>query len=262
MKVLVILAVRNEAPYLKVLLPYLFEQNVHIHIIDNDSTDKSQQIFANYSSEYLTTEKLPFKGQFSLKEQLSKKQEVVLNSDADWIIHHDADEILQSTKPGENLRDLITRVDNLGFNAINFLEYVFLPENELVDYAGSNYLQSMHHYYFFEPKKTRLIRAYKRNVNLENVSSGGHILRGEGLNLYESNMSLRHYICLSLDRLRRKYGERTFSNEELARGWHRNRVNRDWQKVTFPNLSLMTDVTKKGLSTDNPYNKHFWSWDD
>src|ERR1700756_192856 len=103
-----VIVARNEAPYLQYLLPYLAEQNIDVVIIDNESTDSSNKIYAAYANkpviEVLT---LPFTGVFSLPAAIAKKFEVYNKLSHDWLIHHDADEIMQHRESDRSLRNAI-----------------------------------------------------------------------------------------------------------------------------------------------------------
>ena len=74
---------------------------------------------------------------------LRRKDSFRQSVDADWFIHHDADEIMHSSRPGETLLEAIARIDREGYNAIDFDEFVFVHENDSVDYEGQNYYEKM-----------------------------------------------------------------------------------------------------------------------
>ena len=123
-----IIAVRDEYQYLKILLPELARQAIDVAIVDNDSTDDSHQLYRQYRHHpVISVDRLPFRGAFSLSDQLEKKHEVCNRLGHDWIVHHDADEILEHRRASRTLRDAIEEADVLGYDIINFEEFVFLP---------------------------------------------------------------------------------------------------------------------------------------
>ena len=71
--------------------------------------------------------RLPYRGVFSLTEQLEAKAEAYRRIESDWFIHQDADEILESPHAKGSLREGIERVAAEGWNVINFDEFVFVP---------------------------------------------------------------------------------------------------------------------------------------
>ena len=104
---------------------------------------------------------LPFTGTLELRRQLEKKEEVIANLSADWVIHLDVDEIMHSYHEEETINQAITRVAHEGFNVVDFDEFVFLPIEE--EYQNSNSgIPSLRWCYFFQPNKPRLMRARKR----------------------------------------------------------------------------------------------------
>jgi hypothetical protein len=259
-----IIATRNEAHYLKVLLPILAEQKIDVAIVDNGSTDESYELYSNYRGKpIILVETLAYRGVYSLSELLAKKQEIIKKIKHDWIINHDSDEIMEHRQPGLTLRDAICEADEGNYNAINFDEFVFLPEPD-IDYSYENHYTNLLRYYFFEPSKNRLNRAWKRNTQLNNLQSGGHLLRGNDLSIAPNNQILRHYIVLSQDYAWKKYLNRPYDPECIARGWHGNKLNFTVKNLTLPNSSdllfRLSRYDSKEFFRDKPASKHFWEW--
>jgi len=90
-----IVCVRNEKRYLAGLIAHLRAQGVDIVFIDNESTDGSREIIDRYlGTDVLSVHNLPYHGAFSLSDQLQAKAEVEQGLTHDWVMHVDADEIL------------------------------------------------------------------------------------------------------------------------------------------------------------------------
>lgn len=265
LRICAILAVRNEVQYLRVLLPLLAGQRIDVVIVDNESGDGSRELFSRFMGEpILWVETLPFRGFFSLSDQLKMKQEVCRRIGHDWVIHHDADEIMEHCQPGKSLRDAIHEADESGHNVINFEEFVFIPRPG-ADYFNSDYHRQNLRYYFFEPTKNRLNRAWKRTSQFHNETSGGHQLEGSSLSVAPTNHILRHYIVLSEEHARRKYLHRSFDRVDLTRGWHTNRVSFTQENLLLPHESNLIHELKRHDSKDycrsDPALKHFWEWE-
>jgi len=259
-----LIAVRNEFQYLRILLPLLAGQKIDVVIIDNESTDKSRELYsALMGKPILAVESLPYRGFFSLSEQLSTKHTLCKTINHDWVIHQDADEILEHCKPGLTLRDAIQEADRHGYNALNFEEFVFLPEPGS-DYCSRNYYSELLRYYFFEPHENRLNRAWKLSSQLSNTAVGGHNLRGNNLLISPTNHILRHYIVLSQNHARSKYLNRSFDPQCRAKGWHRNRLNFNKNNLLLPQRSnfllYLNKHAPKIFSRTKPTDKHFWEW--
>lgn len=260
-----VIAVRNDAQYLRFLLPLLANQGIDVAILDHESADDCQALFSEFAKNpIILLERIPFRGYFSLAEQLEAKQKIYRRVKHDWVIHHDVDEILENIQPGLTLRDAIQDAHDMGYDVINFDEFVFLPEPGS-DYSDSNHYRRMLRYYFYEPEKNRLNRAWKRALNLDNTTSGGHRLSGRSFSISPVNHILRHYIALSYEHVKRKYLSRAFDSQELMQGWHKSRV-----AITESNLKLISAspflfqldaYDSKKFCKDRPADKHYWQWE-
>lgn len=183
--------------------------------------------------------------------------------DADWVMHLDADEIPHSYRPGETLRQTISRIDHQGYNAIDFNEFVFLP----VDFAyqpnyGAPY-QPLQHYYFFEPSAPRLMRAWKKVDGFSMIEAGGHNLEGDDIRLAPETLALRHYIFRDQEHAYRKYARRIFAATDLARGWHGNRIAQPVEAFRFPKadrLSRLASPDGYDFDRSHPQLRHYWQW--
>lgn len=260
-----VIAVRNEAQYLPTLLPILAGQGIEVAILDHESTDGSRELYTKFwGNPVVLIESLPYEGVYSQTKQLEGKQKIYDKLRHDWVIHHDADEILEHSQPERNLRDAVEEADDQGANIINFDEFVFLPEVG-ADYLEKNYYQGMLRYYFFEPHKNRLNRAWKREMKFDNMLSGGHTLEGNQGITHPTNHVLRHYIALSYEHALRKYLHRRFGEEDLKRNWHWNRLNLTKQNLALPQdgeyLFRLTASDARDFKRDKPAVKHYWSWD-
>jgi len=264
LRVVAIIAIHNERPYLANCLTHLVQNGVEYAIIDNGSTDGAENILSEprFAAGLVAVQHLPFTGVFDLNAQLVAKQRLAATLDADWFIHLDADEIMHSYQEQESLKSAIVRLDAQGWQVINFDEFVFLPvdANYVTDCEG---MQPLLHYYFFEPKRPRLMRAWKATNNLSNVGSGGHILTGADFRLAPEPLTLRHYIFRDQGHAFEKYRRRQYSQAEIARGWHYNRVGQPETKFTFPSPTALERITTRGernLRRDNPRLEHYWQW--
>ncbi len=259
-----VIAVRNEAPYLEYLLPRLAAQGIDVAVLDHGSEDATRNLLERHRDDpVIRIEQLPYRGTFALEEQLAAKRLLIGTLTQDWIIHLDADEVLEHRNPGSSLRAAIEEAQGFGANVVNFEEFTFIPEPD-ADYSGRDYYAEMHRYYFFEKWKNWLHRAWRRDAGLDNTALGGHVLSGEHIRMCPYTHVMRHYIALSQAHIRRKYLTRSFAEAEVARGWHRDRV-----RVTHEALQLPTDdPCIKTLGTaDNeclcraaPVASHYWHW--
>jgi hypothetical protein len=192
-------------------------------LIDNESTDETVEIAESFRGNGLVqivTSAYP--GYYDWIGLLRVKEALARQIDADWLIHQDADEILEGPEPVRSLRDWIATADSEGYSAINFDEFVFVPTSEDDKYEGTDYVALMRYYYFFEPYPLRLVRGWRKAPDIDLSSTGGHMASFASQKIYPIHFVLRHYIALSMRHLREKYlVKRRYSEVEVReRGWH------------------------------------------
>src|SRR4051812_35461502 len=159
-RVVAVLAVRNERPYLGGCLAHLVDNEIDFFVVDNASTDSSLDLLRQprFREHLVGYRSLPFTGAFDWEGLMQAREAAAHEVDADWVVFVSADEIMHSYRGGETLRAGIERVDGEGYDAIDFNEFVSPPieRDYVVDPPGP---QPLRHYYFFEPYRPRLMRA-------------------------------------------------------------------------------------------------------
>ena len=159
--------------------------------------------------------RLPYRGVFSLTEQLEAKAEAIRRIRVGLVHSPGCRRDLESPR-GESLREGIECAAAEGWNVVNFDEFVFVPPmGEEASEHGISTTRVLH-YYFFEPEPGRLMRAWK-NVPASCRWAGGKV-DGPGTSPLPRELRLRHYPALNLDHARRKYPLRRFATEDLAKG--------------------------------------------
>ena len=260
LRIVALLAIRNEELFLERCLEHLYQNGVFTYIIDNESTDNSAKIADKFTKRgVIGIETLPYKGSFDLAGQLEFKQCLTKRLDADWFIHHDADEIRYAPSSFATLHDGILHADHEGYNAVNFNEFVFVPTSKEEVFEGTDYVQKMKYYYFFAPKPLRRINAWKNTGNdIDLVSWGGHAINFPGMNIYPENFILRHYLALSYKHACRKYGNTSqYKTSEIQRGWFSARSNFKKEVCNFPTPSqLKKTCNNVDLDTSDPWKNH------
>jgi glycosyltransferase involved in cell wall biosynthesis len=261
MRIVALLALRNEDFYLKRCLEHLNQQGIETCIIDNNSNDGTTAIAREFIGRgVIQIERYPYPGFYDWWGILKLKETLSRATRADWFIHHDVDEIMEAPCQFATIADAIAKVDAEGFNTINFDEFVFVPTSDSESYEGQDYVANMRRYYFFEPTPLRLFRAWKRQPEILLASSGGHNLTFAGQKLYPQNFVLRHYIGLSAAHLRAKYCGRSFSKNEVEeRGWHGWRARFRHDMLVLPNpTELKTLSTPPEWDKSDPKTRHLF----
>lgn len=261
MRCVALIAIRNGMAYLPRLLEHLAAQRVAAAIIDHGSEDGSARFCrGRLGREVITVESLDYDGTFSLRQQLQAKQALAERLGADWLIHQDVDELLQSPVAGETLSAGIARAAAAGANCINFDEFVFLPYPD--EQSGDDPFGSRR-YYFLQPSYPRLLRAWRHGLGLSNVASAGHRLQGAPLRRFDEDFILRHYPFTSQAHALRKYAQRRFADHEIRQGWHRKRRAVPPGRFRFPAESRLKSLpTAESVDFDrsDPRTEHYWHW--
>ena len=255
MRVIAVIMVRNGVEYAEKCISHLIENGIEVAIIDQSSDDGTYEVCQSFINDGVCKlQRISYPGYFSLKDQLLEKNKLMSQLQTDWLIHYDIDECLESPDPNLSLYESIKLEDSRGYNAINFNEFVFLPYDESISFYDSS------SYYFFEPFFPRLMRAWKKNSKLSGLESGGHLLKGS-IKLSPENHILKHYVFTSQQHALNKYKKRLFSKEEITKGWHRNRLKIESDKLIFPdreNLEVLMPSKPYHFVTSNPWEKHYW----
>jgi glycosyltransferase involved in cell wall biosynthesis len=265
MKIVALLTVRNEERYVARCIRHLHEQGIEICLIDNESTDRTMAIVSELRHlGVYRVETQPYPGFFSLSDQCRLQERLARDIDADWFIHHDADEIRESDHgPSQTLRDAIAEIDAQGFTAINFDEFVFVPSSEAEECREEDFTAALSHYYFFQPAPNHRVNAWKKlpNVAVDLTSTGGHGVLFEGRTLADRCLVLRHYPALSAAHAQQKYGSsRVYDPEEMAsRGWHVGRESWKTKRFRYPDpVALKRHVEGARFETSEPKSKHLF----
>jgi hypothetical protein len=262
MRVVAVLAVRNERPYLSNCLSHLVENGIDFAIVDNDSVDGCAELihdrrFAPHLAGY---RRVPFTGAFIWQEILQVQEQLLSTIDADWHLLLSPDEVMHSYVPDETLANAIARLDSQGFDVINFDEFVFLPVDGdyIADHAGA---QPLSHYYFYEPRHPNQMRAWKKKPNISNIEGAGHLISAANIRLAPESLALRHYIFRSQAHAFQKYANRVFAADELKRGWHDDRAGQPVAHFTFPpagKLHRLATPHDRNLDRDHARKTHYW----
>ncbi len=261
MRIVALLAVRNEAYYIERCLQHLYGQGIETCLIDNGSTDQTLEIAKKYLQYgVFRIEHIPFNGIYEWEKILQFKSDLANDIKADWFIHHDADEIREAPKQFSNLAEGIKAADEQGYNAINSDELVFVPMSDKEAFEGCDYVKDMVFYYHFKPKEDHRVNIWKKtHAEVDLVSTGGHSALFANRHLSPDNFILRHYILLSKRHAFEKYGRRQYDPKELAKGMHRKRAAFNPEHMKFPPVTAMKTISKDGgWDLSMPYTDHLF----
>ena len=260
MRVVAIIALRNEERVLGRTLEHLAAQEVDVCLIDNGSTDGSAAIARSFLGRgVFRLETLPFDGSFNMPELMALKERLTREIEADWFLHQDADEIRQAPREFATLREGFAEMDRLGFNAVEFQEFVFLPTVGGETFEGRDFVAAMRHYYYFLPQAHHRLNAWKNTGQLIDLHTHwGHRVEFEGRRIAPVPFILRHYMALSRAHALGKYGGRIHSAPDIEhRGWKDARVNFQPDKLHLPTLEQLKTLDGTGTwDTSDPWPAH------
>jgi glycosyltransferase involved in cell wall biosynthesis len=221
MRIAAILATYNEQRFVANCIRNLVAQGAHVYLIDNESTDETVPTArAEAGSRLIGLETFPRRGVYPWRRILERKEAVAKEVDADWVMHVDADEIHLPPRGSATLTDAFAEAQTGGHNAVNFVEFTFVPVVEQPDHDHGRYPETMRWYYPFQPAYPHFVRAWKHHPKVEFAWSGGHRVRFPGLSLDPRTFRMKHYLFLSAGHAAEKYVRRAYDQEELEVGWH------------------------------------------
>jgi glycosyltransferase involved in cell wall biosynthesis len=263
MRIAVIIAARNEELHIGRCIEQWIADGCDVILIDHESSDQTVPIARAFLGKgLLSIAQLPWRGAFSLTEQLLLKKRIGEELDHDWLVHADADE-WHCSPWGGTFADGIRRAAEEGFNCIELDEFTFVPWPD-ENFAHTDYHRRMLTYYAFEPTTPYLMRAWRRDLDADNIERGGHLLTSNApISPHPTHFILRHYIALSLDHACHKYIDRPYNLDELADGWHGTHatVRRDDLRLRpSPYLRRLPRWDALDFDKSRPATEFFWEW--
>jgi glycosyltransferase involved in cell wall biosynthesis len=263
-RVVAIIAAWNEERFIGGCLEHLFANGVEAYLCDNESTDRTVEIAREFLGRGLQgIETLPRDGTYRWRQILARKQELAAKLDADWFLHLDPDEIPQPANPGQTFAEAIAEADAAGYNAVEFHELAFVATREAPDHDHPDFRRTMRWYYPFAPKPLHRVIAWKRQAEVDLVSTGGHQARFRGRSISPQPLFLRHYLVLSREHMLRKYASRRYDAAEVRNGWHGWRASLTSDDVRLPSQAeLRFTANDSDLDASSPRRRHFIEWSD
>ena len=230
LRLVAIIAAYNEEDIIGHVLAHLIEQGASVYLLDDGSTDRTIAVAQEFAGKGLIgVESLPpvgadeGTGRFCWSRILERKAQLAHTLDADWFIHQDADEFRDSPWPHLSLAEAVRLVDRLGWNAIDFEVFNFVPEDE--EYEPDNDLRTMFRRYQPAADYDRAqVRCWKKTSEpVDLATTGGHEALFPGRRVFPIRFPMRHYPIRSAAHGDRKvFRDRKprFDPGERARGWH------------------------------------------
>lgn len=225
-RVVAIMTTYNEEDVVGPCIGKLVADGIGVYLIDNWSSDGTYAIAEKFRGRGLVgLERFPDAptDRFGLRALLRRVEEVAAGLEADWFIHHDADERRCGPWPGVGLREALWRVDRTGFSAVDHTVLNFRPIDDGFP-PGGDFEAYLRHFEFGRTSDLLLqVKAWKKIRRVDLASHAGHEARFPGRRLFPYKFELKHYPIRS-----QSHGERKVFRERVARwdpnerklGWH------------------------------------------
>jgi tetratricopeptide (TPR) repeat protein len=265
----------NESDIIEDVILYLIKQDINIFVVDNWSTDGSFEIISKLSEEYQNINVTRFpdapNNDFNWNEQLKNTVNISEKLGYGWYLHYDADEIRESPWQNINLREAISFVDSLGYNAIDFTILNFRYVKDDSDYEDKPLIERLRYCDFgnhpADFMQTKGWKYYGQRVNLND--SGGHNVKFEDKKVYPFHFLTRHYPLRNCEQASQKlFRDRfpRFRNERQKFGWHNHydyitakqlegwdrQYLFPWHPLNFNSDYLIERISCLGISKSKP----------
>jgi len=232
-RVVALISAFNEGDIISRVIQHLIENDVLVYLIDNNSTDDTvaqaqpwlTKGLLNIEPYSATASAEANGGRSSWWDILRRKEELAVELDADWFIHHDADEVREAPWPEASLKSAIQWVDRLGYNCIEFSVLNFPPVDDEFR-QGMDPRQHFKDYddsvAWFDSFQRKCWKKTPEPVSLAEYA--GHDVRFPRRRIFPIPFMLRHYPVRSQTHgVRKVFAERKprFAASDFARGWHR-----------------------------------------
>ncbi|HEX3145164.1 MAG TPA: hypothetical protein VHQ64_14425 [Pyrinomonadaceae bacterium] len=226
-RVVAFMAAYNEADIIVESIRKWTDQGVHVHILENWSTDQTYELIEQTSRGLpVTCERFPRDGpsaHFEWAAMLARIEELTRELEADWFVRRGADEIMASPWPGISYRDALYLVDRAGFNCVDHTIIEFYPvDNDFQ--PGMDHETYFRHFDFKRLSHQWQRKAWKNcGVAASSIATAGHDVTFEARRIYPFKFLLKHYSFRSQAHGERKvFRERKprWNAKERAKGWH------------------------------------------
>lgn len=257
--------VHDELRYVGPFLDHMIDLGVDLHVFcDRSPPSVVAEVEARLGHGVVAVESVCDGDCFCLGAQLRRVEWLASASSYDWYIRADIDEFRMTGHANESLPMLAARAESAGFNAIQFLEYVFIPTEQEPDHDHAQFLKTMRRYYLYAPPGLVFRSMWKYQpclVDLE--SSGGRDVTFPGIRTFPEALPMCHYPFLSAEHVREKYQLREYPEFEAVRGWHTLGMSLqkcEWSLPDPQDLHLYDPALPGWFDASSPRSSHWLDW--
>jgi hypothetical protein len=216
-----IMHVYNERDAIGPVAQNLFDQGVDVHLIDSWSDDGSFELGQQLVDQRICVSVTRFPPEPCAQYDVSRLDftaRYAASLSADWVLYHEADEIFSAPWRSARLKDALSFVDTLGYNAVDFImiDFFFTHYGKPIDFDPTTYR-------WFDwgrrPEHLCQIKAWKNAFSDELHLSGGHSAGFHGERLYPLKFLSKRYSLRSYPQANRKILTERVERERRGSDW-------------------------------------------
>src|SRR3989344_2323515 len=216
-KIAAVMPAYNEEDVIYHTIKNLVDNNIHVHILDNESTDSTLDIVKQFPKNQVSFSSFSTNGEFNekLQGEAIKKAFNKLKEDYDWLIRNDADEFLESPLSNLNVKQAIEIADKKGFNSIGTQQFYFCPTSEEKPHIPGEDIRKFYNYfqiwdknkYFqkeFHPEANKIWKINIFKPESLTYDSAHSVAPLNKIKLFPNLFIIRHYLYKSPEATRKK----------------------------------------------------------
>lgn len=227
-KVLAVINSYNEKDIICEVIIHLLKQGVDVCFVDNHSNDGTYELVKStfeFNERVIIRKSSNFGENYEWYELLKNTENISheLNESYDWFMHYDSDEIRYSPMKNISLQEMISFIDFLGYNAIDFtvIDFRFSKNNENVNNEFEKNLLSFE--FGRRPGHFQQVKCWKYAKDINLADSGGHNAEFTNKKVYPIKFLLKHYPLRNIEQARKKIfqdRQNRILKEKNEKGWH------------------------------------------
>lgn len=252
---LAITPVYNEVDIVGHTVKHLLNQGLDVHLVDDWSNDGTYELIKALKKDNpkrVSVSRSPkeIRGKHNWNIMLAKISRVANESNYDWVMFNDADELRISPWQGVRLKDAFSFADAAGFNAVDFTVFDYRPVKD-----GFSERDSPQQFFTYGEFGTRpahfvQIKAWKNNKEVDLAKTGGHSVEFDGRRVFPLKFLLQHYPLRSTAQAQKKLLKDRLprlKKELLKKGWHGHYLRQSQQETYIydPKKLVKTTPQKK-----------------
>lgn len=250
MKVIAIISAYNEEDIIEHTVRNMIKNDIETYFIDHHSNDKTLELIKNFLGKGIKKIEIfpeesgyssDLKDVYAWRYILKRKEELHSMLGADWYMHMDADEIVESPWPNMKFTEALQLVDRLGYNCIDFELFNFRPVT--AEYKSNIKPQDFFKYWEPDNYNEPQMKCWKNfGQKIDLVSSGGHIVEFKDKKVFPIKFVMKHYpIRSGAHGVKKIFSDRLprYDKNERSIPWHTQYDRYTEEDIRFDKKNLL-----------------------